>query len=290
MSAATHRAPTRSKAPIRRSTAIVINPPGRFQLPSLSQLWEAREVFTRFGIRDITLRYRQTALGVIWVVLQPLLSAGVFTLVFGKVAKLSSGGVPYFVFSFTGMLAWNVFNGVVSRASGALVSNAALVSKVFFPRILVPLSTAYSVMVDFAVSFVLMIILLISFRINPGWAVVLTPVWLLGVLLISSGLGVITSALTVKFRDVQYVVPFLLQVFLYASPIAYALSSVPQRYRIYYNLNPLTWLLQDFRWSLLHQVRPPTWHIAGSIAVPFAVFIVCALVFEQMERGFADII
>ncbi|MBO0882677.1 MAG: ABC transporter permease, partial [Mycobacterium sp.] len=144
----------------RFSAPIIITPPKRFRLPALGSLWEAREVLIRFGVRDITLRYRQTALGVAWVILQPLMTAGVFTLVFGKVAKLPTGGVPYFVFSFAGMLAWNVFSGVTSRAAPALVSNASLVSKVFFPRILVPLSTAYSVLVDFAVSLVFMSALL----------------------------------------------------------------------------------------------------------------------------------
>ena len=177
---------------------IVINPPGRISLPKLGQLWEAREVLYRFGARDITLRYRQTALGVVWVVLQPLLTAGVFTLVFGRVAKLPSGGVPYFIFSFAGLLAWNIFSGIVTRSSNSLVSNASLVSKVYFPRILVPLASAYSVLVDFLVSLALLVALLVAYGINPGWAVVLSPIWVVMVVLLSSGCGLISSSLMVR--------------------------------------------------------------------------------------------
>jgi lipopolysaccharide transport system permease protein len=139
-------------------THIVITPPGRFTLPRLRELWEAREVFLRFGLRDITLRYRQTALGVIWVVLQPLLAAGVFSIVFGTVADLPSGGVPYFIFSYAGLLAWNVFNGIVTRSSSSLVANQALVAKVFFPRMLVPLSTVVSVLLDFVVALAMFVV------------------------------------------------------------------------------------------------------------------------------------
>lgn len=272
------------------SHRIVITPPSRLRLPSLQHLWEAREVLIRFGARDITLRYRQTALGVIWVVLQPLLSAGVFTLVFGRVARLPSGGVPYFLFSFVGMLAWNVFSGVAGRAAPSLVSNAALVSKVFFPRLLVPLSTIYSVLVDFVVSFAMLIVLWFVYGVAPSWAVVLIPVWTLSLVLLGAALGIVCSGLMVRYRDVQYVVPFVLQILLYASPIAYALKAVPARYRTLYDTNPLSWILQEFRWSLLDQPMPPVWQIVGSVVVPLALFAICAVLFEQMERSLADVI
>ena len=269
---------------------IVITPPRRFSLPKVSELWEAREVLYRFGARDVTLRYRQTLLGVVWVVLQPLLTALVFALVFGRVAKLSSGGVPYLVFSFVGLLAWNLFSGIISRAQGSLVSNRDLVSKVFFPRMLVPLATIYSCLVDFVVSTAFLIVLLIIYGINPGAAVVLSPIWAMMIILLASGVGLVTSALTVRYRDVGYFVPFLLQFLLYASPIAYSISNVPAKYRVIYDINPLTWLLQEFQWSFLHQPTPQLWEIAGSIVVPIAVFLGGALLFEQMERSFADLI
>ena len=269
---------------------IVITPPGRFSLPKISELWEAREVLYRFGARDVTLRYRQTALGVVWVVLQPLAVAVLFALVFGKVAKLSTGGVKPVVFSFTGLLAWNLFSGIIGRAQGSLVSNRDLVSKVFFPRMLVPLATVYSCIIDFLVSAAFLAVMLVIYGINPGVAVLLSPVWTLMVILLASGIGLVTSALTVRYRDVNYFVPFMLQFLLYASPIAYSIANVPASYRVVYDLNPLTWLLQEFQWSFVRQPAPPGWQIVLSIVVPILVFLGGAIIFEQMERGFADVI
>jgi lipopolysaccharide transport system permease protein len=269
---------------------IIITPPGRFSLPSISQLWEAREVLYRFGARDVTLRYRQTLLGVVWVILQPLLTALIFTLVFNRVAHLPSGGVPYLPFVFAALLAWNLFNGIITRASISLVSNRDLVSKVFFPRMLVPLATAYSTIVDFAVSLGFLVVLLIIYGINPGIAVVLSPIWTAMVILLASGLGLAAAALQVRYRDIAYVVPFLLQFLLYASPVAYSVAVVPAKYKVIYDINPLTWLLSEFRWSFLHQPAPPAWQIVLSIIVPVVVFLGGAFIFEQMERGFADVI
>jgi lipopolysaccharide transport system permease protein len=269
---------------------IIITPPGRFSLPSISQLWEAREVLYRFGARDVTLRYRQTLLGVVWVILQPLLTALIFTLVFNRVAHLPSGGVPYLPFVFAALLAWSLFNGIITRASISLVSNRDLVSKVYFPRMLVPLATAYSTIVDFAVSLGFLVVLLIIYGINPGIAVVLSPIWTAMVILLASGLGLAAAALQVRYRDIAYVVPFLLQFLLYASPVAYSVAVVPAKYKVIYDINPLTWLLSEFRWSFLHQPAPPAWQIVLSIIVPVVVFLGGAFIFEQMERGFADVI
>jgi len=275
---------------VATTRTIVITPPGRLPLPGWRELWEAREVFTRFGIRDLKLRYRQTALGVIWVVLQPLLSAGIFSIVFGQIADLSSDGVPYFVFSFAGMLAWTLFNGIVTRAAPSLVNNQALVSKVFFPRMLVPLSAVLSVLVDFLVAAVLMVGLLVVYGINPGWAVLALPGWILLVILLGSGIGLLCSALMVQFRDVAYVVPFAMQTLLYASPLAYSLSSVGENIRWLFDLNPLTWILEGFRWSLLGLAQPAPWQLIAAVVVSVGVFVAGALVFSKMERGFADVI
>ena len=239
---------------------------------------------------DIIVRYRQTVLGVVWVIAQPVLSAGIFSLVFGTVAKLSSDGLPYFVFSFAGTLAWNLFNGTLTRASGSLLSNQALVSKVFFPRILVPISTAASVVLDFLVALVLGVVMLFVFQINPGWPVLLVPVWALLIALIGLGIGLATSALMVKYRDVGYVLPWLLQILLYASPVAYALSSVPDRLRWVFEINPITWFLEAFRWSLVGTSAPPLWQMAGVVVVAVGVFFLGTLYFQSNEREFADII
>ncbi len=268
----------------------IIRPPGRLSLPSWQELWEAREVMYRFGVRDIVLRYRQTVIGVAWVVLQPLASAGIFSIVFGQVAGLPTDGVPYFVFSFAGMLAWNAFNGIISRSANSLVANQSLVSKVFFPRLLVPLSSAISTLLDFGVAFVMYVVLLIVFRINPGWPVLLTPIWLVCTVLLASGIGVAAAAITVKYRDVAYLLPWVLQVLLYATPIAYALSAVPSRIHWLYELNPLTWLLETVRWSVLGQTIPPTWQLIGVPVGSVVVFFVGVLIFQRFERGFADVI
>ena len=268
----------------------VIKPPRRIDRPALGEMWEAREVLLRFGQRDVLLRYRQTAVGVIWVVLQPLLAAGIFTIVFSRVANLPSDGVPYFLFSFTGMIAWTFLSSVVSRASASLVANQALVSKVFFPRALVPLSTLLSSLLDLAVGLCLGVVLLVIYGVNPGWEVLLFPYWIFLLALMGSGIGLAFAALTVKYRDVMYVLPWLIQIGLYASPVAYALSAVPDDVRPFYMANPVTWLLEGVRYSLLGTGAPPTWQW---VAAPLVCLLVAALgtvVFQRYERTFADLI
>ncbi|HYA44124.1 MAG TPA: ABC transporter permease [Acidimicrobiales bacterium] len=274
-----------------RQLRIVITPPVRWSLPSFGRLWEAREVLARFAARDITLRYRQTALGVLWVVLQPLLAAGVLSFVFGNVAKLPSGGVPSIVYTFAGLLLFNLMNTVITRGSMSLVGNSSLVSKLYFPRLLIPLSTAGSALMDFVVSLAFMSVLFGIYGIGlPGPAVVLVPVWVVLTICLAEGIAFVTSALMVSYRDVGYMVPFLLQVMLYASPVAYSLGKIPAHYRIFYDINPMTWLLADIRWSLLHQPQPSVGILLLSVVVPLAVLMVGSFVFQQLERGFADVI
>lgn len=269
---------------------IVITPPGRLALPRVAELWEAREVLYRFGLRDVLLRYRQTAVGVAWVLIQPLMSAGIFAIVFGQVAELPSNGVPYFLFSYVGMLAWNLFNGVVTRAAPSLVGNQALVSKVFFPRLLVPLSSAFAVLIDFAVALAMGIVLLFVYQVNPGWGILLLPLWVLLMLMLASGMAVAASALMVKYRDVGYVLPWLMQVLLYVSPVAYSLEAVPENLLWLFNLNPLTWILEGFRFSLLGLAAPPAWQVVGAVAAAVLSFVAGTLVFQRYEREFADVI
>ena len=267
----------------------IITPPKRFAFPKVSELWEGREVGYRFGARDVTLRYRQTLFGVVWVILQPLLTAAIFTLVFNKVAHLDTPGYkgPYLLFAFVGLLGWNMFNGIITRAQQSLVANRDLVSKVFFPRMLVPLSSVYSNLVDFGVTTVFLFILMALYRKGPGITLVLVPVWLLMIVLLASGVGVVSAGLTVRYRDVNYFIPFMLQFLLFASPVGYP----PQaKYQFFYDINPLTWLLSEFRWAFLDTAAPPLWQILLSLTVPIVVFLVGTILFEQMERGFADVI
>ena len=195
----------------------VIGPPGPLHLPRWSELWEAREVLWRFGQRDILLRYRQTLIGVAWVILQPIVTAGVFALVFGRVAQLPTGGIPYFLFGYVGTLLWTVFASTVNRAAGSLVSNQALVSKVFFPRLLVPLSTCVSVLVDFLVALVIGFGLLWWFGVWPGWAILTIPVWVTLCVALAMGIGLAAAAIMVRYRDIAYVLPWAVQTLLYAS-------------------------------------------------------------------------
>lgn len=278
--------------PVYRSPVplTVITPSRRFALPPWGELWEAREVALRFGQRDIVLRYRQTLIGVAWVLLQPLLAAGILSIVFGSVAKLPSGGVPYFLFSYMSMLIWTVFSNVVGRAAPSLVANQALVSKVFFPRMMVPISTVMSVLIDFAVGLLLGVVLLLVYGVNPGWPALLAPFWLVTVVLSALGIGLAASAWMVKYRDVQYVLPWLLQVGLYATPVAYAATAVPSRFQALVLVNPLSWMVDGFRWSTLGTAAPPLWQALGSAAFGIACFSAGAVIFQRHERAFADLI
>ncbi|WP_454729804.1 ABC transporter permease [Cellulosimicrobium protaetiae] len=268
----------------------VITPPGRLNLPSWRELWSAREVAVRLALRDVIVRYRQTIFGITWVIAQPLVSAGIFTIVFGEIAGLSTGKIPTFLFTLAGMLAWNLFNGALGRASGSMVGNQSLVQKVFFPRLLVPISSLASVVLDFLVALALAVVLLFVYGINPGWAVLLLPVWVLLILLIGTGLGLAAAAYMVKYRDVGYVLPWLVQILLYASPVAYALSSVPENLRWLFDLNPVTWFLEGFRWSLLGTDFPPTWQVVALVVAAPLIFLAGTLVFQKNEREFADFI
>lgn len=269
---------------------MVITPPGRLNMPRWRELWEAREVAYRFGQRDVILRYRQTAVGVVWVLLQPLAAAGVFSLVFGNLAGLSSDGIPYFLFSYIGMLSWNLFNGLVSRASGSLVANQALVAKVFFPRMLVPISSVFSVLLDFVVALVLGVVLLFVYGVNPGWGVLLMPVWVLCILMFGMGISLAAAAWMVKYRDVTYVIPWVLQIGLFATPIAYSLSGVPANLQAFFYINPLAWLVELFRSSMLGTVPSQAWLAPAGVAVSILVLFIGMVIFQSREREFADLI
>ncbi len=269
---------------------LTIKPSAGWQAINLREIWQFRDLLTTLAQRDVKLRYRQTALGVLWVVLQPLLAAGIFSFVFGKVAKLPSDGLPYFIFSFAGLLAWNAFSSTLTKASGCLLQNANLVSKVYFPRLVLPLSTVFSSLIDFAVALVLMAVLMALYHIVPGVGLLLLPVWLALILMLAVGAGLYTSALTVTYRDVQYVLPVLVQFLLYASPIAYAVSAVPSHLRMVYFLNPLSGLFEAFRWSLLGTGHLAPGEVAYSAIVTVLVFLGGAFSFKKMERKFADVI
>ena len=276
--------------PGSRKPHLVIKPGSGWQALNLREVWQYRDLLITLAMRDVMLRYRQTALGVVWVVLQPLMAAGIFSFVFGRVAKLSSDGVPYFVFSYAGLLAWNAFNSTLGKSSGALVGSAHLVSKVYFPRMVLPLATVIGTLIDFAVALVLMFVLLILYGLSPTMNLLTMPVWLLLILTMSLGIGLFASALTVSYRDVGYIVPVFVQILMYASPVAYASSALPKEVQGVYLLNPLAPLLEAFRWSVLGRGQFHAGYVAYAAVFSIAAFVFGAFAFKKMERSFADII
>jgi lipopolysaccharide transport system permease protein len=269
---------------------VVLRPTAGWRAVDLRELWRFRDLVWALAIRDVKLRYRQTALGVTWVVLQPLLAAGIFSFVFGRVAGLSSGDVPYVVFAFAGLLGWNLFQTTVAKGSISLVSNASMLSKIFFPRMALPLSTVPGTVLDFAVGFVAFLVVAGLQHSLPGLPVLTLPLWMALMLCTAIGVSLLTSALMVSYRDVGQAVPVALQMLLYITPIAYSLDNVPANARTFFALNPLVGILEGFRWALV-----PGYDAQLGYATYSAVFAVVALAvglvgFARMERKFADII
>lgn len=266
-----------------------IRPPARWQTIDFPALWRHRGLLWALASRDIKLRYRQTALGVLWVVFQPLLGAGIFAFVFGSVAKLDSGNIPYVVFSYAGLLAWNLFSSIVLKSATSLISNAALVSKVFFPRLILPLSTAISSLLDFAIGLLAGLALMLAQGFIPSPSPLVLLFVLILVLVLALGLGLICSALVVAYRDVNHLLPVALQLLLYASPVGYALAAVPARWRELFSLNPLAPLIENFRATLLGGAIDPR-GLFTATAISLAVFLAGVLIFRHRERQFADVI
>ncbi len=257
-------------------------------------MWEYRDLLMSMSSRDIQLRYRQTALGPIWVVLQPLMAAGVFSFIFTSLAGFPTHGVPPMVFTYAGILAWGVFNGFFGKASGAIVGNMGLVTKVYFPRLILPLTGVLSTLLDFLIGFAVLIVLMIVNRFAPPFAIVALPVILLGLLATALGLSLFVSAVQVKYRDISYVVPVMMNLLFYLSPVGYALSEVgkkiPPAAQGIYNLNPFVAYLEMARWSMLGTAFPSWGLVLYSSIFTLVVLVGGALFFKTQERGFADVI
>ncbi|MEZ4422208.1 MAG: ABC transporter permease [Gemmatimonadota bacterium] len=269
----------------------ILEPPRRWDGPPLRELWRFRDLLGTLALRDLKVRYKQTVLGLFWVLAQPFAAAGVFAFVFGRVASLEApGGVPYFLFTFAGLQAWLLFSNTLTRSTNALVGNFQLVQKVYFPRLILPLSTVVASLLDFLIVMVLFTVLLLLQWHLPGVEVLWAPVCLALLLALALGLGFASSALAVAYRDVRHAQPVLTQLLLYASPVAYAVTVVPERYRGVYLLNPIAPILETFRYALLGTGDPPWTAFGIAAAVCVVVFIGGMIVFTRLDRMFADVI
>ena len=254
------------------------------------EIWEYRDLLWVLVEREIKLRYKQTALGVIWVILQPLIAALIFAVILGRFAKLPSDDFPYLLFVFSGLVAWSYFAGAVQRGSNSLIANSQLITKVYFPRLLIPLANTMAAFVDFLVMLGIMLILMLAYRITPTLQLLTLPIFLFLLILTATGVTLWLAALSVRYRDFTYAVPFLLQVWMYSSPIIYPASVVPERWKLVYGLNPAVGLIEGFRWSLLGKgtITMETFFLTGAISL--AVAIGGTLFFRGVERSFADVI
>jgi len=269
---------------------LVIVPESPLLSFNLRELWEYRELLGFLTWRDIKVRYRQTVLGIVWAILQPLTAMVIFSIVFGKLANLPSDGIPYPIFTYTALLPWNLFSTGLTRATTSLVSSSNLLSKVYFPRVIIPLSSVVGALVDFGFAFVILLGMMLFYGIAPTWRMAVLPLLLLMALGAAFGVGLWFSALNVRYRDVSYIVPFLVQVWLYASPVAYSSTLVPPQWQWLYALNPMVGVIEGFRWALLGG----TWQVGMTVFLSgliVVIILVTGLIyFQRMQDSFADVV
>ncbi len=270
---------------------IVLEPPHGWWNLRLRQIWVYRELLGFFIWRDLKVRYKQTLLGAAWAILQPVTTMVLFSVIFGKLANIQPpAGIPYPVFAYTALLPWQLFSGALSNASGSLVSNQHMITKVFFPRLLLPVASVLSGLVDFVIAFVVLFGLMVYYHITPSWTVLFLPLFTLLALASALAVGLWLSAFNVRYRDFKYVIPFLLQFWMYATPIAYPSTMIPEKYRLIFGLNPMAGVVGGFRWALLGmeaEVAPLL-----VIAVIIVLFLLMAglIYFQRMEQTFVDIV
>jgi lipopolysaccharide transport system permease protein len=264
---------------------------GHFHLNlNLKEVWEYRELLYFLVWRDIKVRYKQTALGAAWAILQPFLTMVVFSVFFGQLAKVPSDGIPYPVFAFCALLPWQLFSYALSQAGNSLVGNQQLITKVYFPRLLMPIAGVLSGLVDFVIAFFVLLALMLYFGILPTAAVVTLPLFIVFATATALGVGLWLSALNVQYRDVRYVLPFLTQFWLFATPVAYSSSLVPEQWRTLYGLNPMVGVVEGFRWALLGKSNLDISMVVVSAAVVILLLITGLMYFQRMESTFADVV
>jgi lipopolysaccharide transport system permease protein len=254
-------------------------------------IWQYRELFYFLAWRDILVRYKQTIIGVAWALIRPFLTMVVFTVVFGNFAKLPSEGVPYPILIFAAMLPWQLFASSLSDASSSLLSDANLISKIYFPRIIIPSSSIITSFIDFLISFLILIGLMVWYHFIPSWRMIVLPLFMLVALAAAMGVGLWLAALNVKYRDFRYIIPFIVQFGLYISPVGFSSTIVPDNWRIVYSLNPIVGVIDGFRWAILGGNARIFWPgFLVSLALVAFIFLTGILYFRKMEKTFADLI
>jgi lipopolysaccharide transport system permease protein len=256
----------------------------------LKDLWQYRELLFFLTWRDIKVRYKQTALGAAWAIIQPLLTMLVFTLFFGRLAKVPSDGIPYPLFSYTALLPWQLFAYALTESSNSVVANERLITKVYFPRLFVPMASILAGLVDFVIAFVLVIGMMVWYGVRPTWAVLTLPFFVIFTMVTALGVGLWLSALNVQYRDVRYTLTFIVQFWLIASPVAYSSTLVPARWRPFYGLNPMAGVIEGFRWALLGKTQAPGAMLWVSVIVVALVLIGGLYYYRRMEKTFADVV
>jgi homopolymeric O-antigen transport system permease protein len=279
------------QASLRRDHTLVIEP-GRVELHYWRDLWRYRELFRVLAWRDISVRYKQTVIGAAWALIRPFLTMVVFTVIFGKLANLPSDGTaPYALMVFAGMLPWSFFATAVGDASNSLLGNANLISKIYFPRLIVPIAAVMVAFVDFLISFAILAALMVWYQFMPGWQILLLPAFMSVAVIVSFGIGVWITALNVKYRDFRYVVPFIVQLGLYASPVGFSSNIIPQQWRLVYSLNPMVGVIDGFRWCILGAESQLYWPGFWLSLIVAGFFLWLGIRrFRKMEKSFADLI
>lgn len=256
----------------------------------LKELWQYRELLYFLTWRDVKVRYKQTALGAVWAIIQPFFMMLVFSLFFGRLARVPSDGIPYPVFVFCGLLPWQLFAHALTESSNSLVGNQNLITKVYFPRLVIPISAVLGGAIDFLIAFVILLGMMLYYGIVPGVAILALPGFVLLALLTALGVGLWLSALNAQYRDVRYTINFLVQFWLFATPVAYPSSLVPEKWRPLYGLNPMAGVVEGFRWALLGKSQPPGMMLWVSVAVVVVLLLGGLYYFRRMEQEFADVV
>lgn len=269
---------------------LILRPSTGFLRLNLRDLWEYRELLYFLVWRDIKVRYKQTALGAAWAILQPVMTMLVFSVFFGRLAKVPSDGVPYPVFAYVALLPWQLFAFALTESSNSLVASQNLITKVYFPRLVIPISSVLAGLVDFAIAFVILLVMMLYYGIVPTAAVALLPLFLLLAVVTALAVGLWLSALNVKYRDVRYTIPFLTQFWMFATPVAYPSSLVPERWRPLYGLNPMAGVVEGFRWALLGKAHAPGPLLWVSVAAVIVLLVGGLRYFKKTETTFADIV